>query len=145
MKVKQNVDQILIAPRDLQLVLRVQRLNVLGPLELTHSRQIHQHYARVDAERSVERMSCKSIVPAHVLVLVLRRQGGHLRGIEVLELRPDALDGRQEQRVRVHVQNGIDVLEDGLRDSCTLLYSVSTDIIYEIFSPAGRDAAMRTA
>lgn len=106
---KQNVDQILIAPRDLQLVLLVQWQYVVHPVEVTHARQVHQHHTGIDAQRAVKRMPRESIVPADVFVLVLRRQARDLAGIEILEQRPDAIDGRHEQRVGVDVQHGVGV------------------------------------
>ena len=48
MKVENDVDDVLVAPRDLQLVLSVDGHHVIHPLKFPHPRQVHQHHAGVD-------------------------------------------------------------------------------------------------
>ena len=43
-----DVDEVLIAPGDAELVLLVVRNDVTQPVDLTHAGQIHQHHSRVD-------------------------------------------------------------------------------------------------
>jgi hypothetical protein len=89
MIVKENIQQALIAPRYIVLVLLIEREHFFDELELAHSSQIHEHDTRVEAELAVVGMSSESIVPAHVGVLVLGRQRRQVSPIEVLEVVPD--------------------------------------------------------
>lgn len=82
MKMKENVEQTLIAPRDVVLVRVVEGLDLVDEAELAHARQVHEHDARVEAERAVVRMPRESIVPAHVRVLVFGRERRQLRAVE---------------------------------------------------------------
>lgn len=49
MVVEDDVNYVLVAPRDLQLVLLVNWDDVPRPLEFAHAREIHQHHPRIDA------------------------------------------------------------------------------------------------
>ena len=51
MEVEDDVDDVLVAPRDLGLVLLVDRDDVLLPAKVPHPRQVHQHHAGIDACR----------------------------------------------------------------------------------------------
>jgi hypothetical protein len=48
MKMKDDVDDVLITPNDRELVFLVDRYHVFSPAERSHARQIHEHYPRVD-------------------------------------------------------------------------------------------------
>lgn len=95
-KVEEDVDQVLVAPRQLHFVLFVKRHYLFLPLKLAQPSEIHHHHARVYAQGTVEGVSREAIVPADVLVLVLRYQGRYLRGIKELELVPNVRNRRDE-------------------------------------------------
>lgn len=61
--VEVNVDQVLIAPNQFASILTEQRLDSLGPLLSSHTSQIHDHHARIDAVIAIEWMSSKFVVP----------------------------------------------------------------------------------
>ena len=49
MVVEDDIDDVLVAPRDFQFELGEDRLQVTLPVELAHPSQVHQHHARVNA------------------------------------------------------------------------------------------------
>lgn len=114
MIVEENVDDVLIAPRDAQFILLVYGQHLSFPIEVTHSGEIHQHDARIDAKRTVKGMSGEAIVPADAAVLLLRTKGYHLAGVEFAEEFPNMPDRRQEQGIGVHVEHGLNSLEQRL-------------------------------
>lgn len=103
MIVEQDVDDVLITPYQLQSVLFVDWHDVLFPLEVPHSGEIHQHDAGIHAQIAVVRMTSEPIVPTGIFVLVLGCHAGKLRRIEVAEHRPQLLNRRQEYCIRIHV------------------------------------------
>lgn len=120
MIVKYYVDDILVAPGDLQSVLLVYRNHVVGPTKLPHSRQVHQHHSGIDAQLAVIRMFGESVVPAGVGILVFRAEGRQLARVHFLELVPDLLRWRQKQSVRVHVEHRVRVVQHSLKYIKTL-------------------------
>lgn len=80
-----------------------------------HPGHVHEHDAGVDARPAVERVAGKAAVPGDARLLVLRGHGGQLGGVEPGQEGPQAVDGLQEQDVRVHVHDGVHVLEDQLQ------------------------------
>lgn len=72
-------------------------------------RHVHQHDSRVDARPAVEGVAGEAVVPRDAGLLVLRSHGSQLRGIKVGEEGPEAVDGLQEEDVRIHVQDGVHV------------------------------------
>ena len=106
---EQYINEILITPGDLRLVLLVQRHNLLGPVKLAHPRQVHEHHTRVQPGEAVVRVPTEPIVPPDVGDLVLGGHGGKLRGVELLEVGPDLLQRAHEEDVRVDVENGIHI------------------------------------
>ena len=50
-------------------------------------------------------MPGKAVVPARPRGLMLGRQSGGMRRVEVIEMRPQVIDRAQEQNVSVHVHN----------------------------------------
>lgn len=104
MKVEQNVQQTLVAPSDVVLVDIVERKKFIDKIELSHSGEIHEHDARVEAKLAIVGMPRKSIIPAHVGIFVFGRQGRKLTAIKLLKVTPYFLQIGQKQHVRVHVQ-----------------------------------------
>lgn len=47
MKMKYNIDDILITPCDFQFILFVNWYNIVGPTKCSHACEIHQHDTRV--------------------------------------------------------------------------------------------------
>lgn len=72
-------------------------------------RHVHQHDSRVDARPAVEGVAGEAVVPGDAGLLVLRSHCSQLRGIKIGEEGPEAVDGLQEQDVRIHVQDGVHV------------------------------------
>lgn len=71
---KQYVEQTLITPRYVVLVSVVEWVNLVDEMKFAHAGQVHEHDARVEAERAVEGMTRETIVPAHVGILVFGRE-----------------------------------------------------------------------
>lgn len=113
--VEDDVDDVLVAPGDLHPVLLVDGDDVLGPLEVAHPGEVHEHDARVDAEFAVVGMTGEAVVPAGVRVLVLGAQGCHLAGVHLPEVVPDDFWRAQENGVGVDVENRVGVVEQRLR------------------------------
>ena len=101
---KENVEETLIAPRDVVLVLVVDGQHVAHEVNVAHAGQIHEHHARVESEPAVVRVARESVVPAHVGLLVLGCQRSYLRLIEMCEVLPHVGQVREKQHVRVDVQ-----------------------------------------
>lgn len=78
MKVKKNVDNVLVSPGDLQFVLMVDGQDVVNPAKCTHSSEIHQHNPRVDTQGPIIGVPGESVVPACGPVFVLWGKGCHL-------------------------------------------------------------------
>ena len=62
-KMEENVDKILIAPCNLQLVLVIVRHDFLSPSKVAHPGQVHKHDARIHTGLSVIRMAGKPVIP----------------------------------------------------------------------------------
>lgn len=114
MMVKYYVDDVLIAPGNLQSVFLVYGNHVVGPTKLPHSRQIHQHHSGIDAQLAIVRMLGESIVPAGVGILVLGAEGRQLAGVHLFKLVPDLVRWREKQSIRVHVEHRVRVVQHRL-------------------------------
>ena len=90
MKMKQNIDEILIAPGDLCLPLSIQWYDFICPVKTSHSGQVHQHDTWIQTCETVVWMTSKSIVPADVGNFVLGRHGSKLRRVELFKEVPDS-------------------------------------------------------
>lgn len=88
MKMKKNIQQALVTPWYRSFVLCIQWKNLLDKLEFSHSSQIHQHYARVQAEFAIIRMPGESIIPSHIGILMFRGQCSQMCAIKFLEMCP---------------------------------------------------------
>jgi len=60
-------------------------------------------------------MAREAVVPAGGVVLVFGRHGRHLRGVHDAKVAPHVHRRRQEDRVRVHVEQRVDVQQQTLR------------------------------
>lgn len=83
-------------------------------VHVPHPGHVHEHDARVDARPAVERVAGEAVVPGDAGLLVLRGHGSQLGGIKLGQERPQAVDGLQEEDVRVDVHGRVDVLQDQL-------------------------------
>ena len=77
-------------------------------------RHVHEHDPRVDARPAVERVAGEAVVPGDAGLLVLGGHGRQLGGVEARQERPQSVHGLQEEDVRVHVYDRVDVPEDQL-------------------------------
>lgn len=78
-------------------------LEVLSP----HPGHVHEHHSRVHACAPVVRVPGEAVVPSDPGLLVLRRHGGDLCGVESLQQRPDVINRSQEEDIRVDVQQRV--------------------------------------
>ena len=79
-----------------------------------HPGHVHEHDPRVDARPAVERVAGEAVVPGDAGLLVLGGHGRQLGGVEARQERPQSVHGLQEEDVRVHVYDRVDVPEDQL-------------------------------
>ena len=73
-EMKVNIQQTLIAPCNIIFVFSIECEYFVNKIGFSHSRQIHEHYARVKSQSAVVRMPGKSVIPAHVFHFVFWRQ-----------------------------------------------------------------------
>jgi hypothetical protein len=63
MKMKKNIDYVLVAPGNFQFVLLVNGQDIFNPAKCSHSSEIHKHHSRIDTERTVVWVTGKTVVP----------------------------------------------------------------------------------
>lgn len=113
--VEDNIEEVLVSPGDVVLVLLVKRMEKILPRQTAGNqatlkqcpadpRQVHQHYARVDPRCAVERVPGEAAVPADLGHLVLRGHRCQLGPVEGPQQQPDVVHGPQEQNISVHVE-----------------------------------------
>ena len=72
----------------------------------------------------VVRMSCKSVIPPNMGILMLWGKGCNVGGVEIVKKSPNGIHGLQEEDVCVHVQNQFNVRQDILQSNTS--YETST-------------------
>ena len=78
-------------------------------------------------QRVDKRVAGKAVVPAHVGVLVFRRQGNQLGGVEALEESPQLVEGADKQDVSVHVDQGVHLSQESLQQEALQCYTIICD------------------
>jgi hypothetical protein len=61
--VKEDIDDILVPPGDLELVFMIDGQYIFQPTKTSHSSQVHQHHTGIDSQRTVVRVPSKPVVP----------------------------------------------------------------------------------
>lgn len=80
-----------------------------------HPRHVHEHDPRVDPCPAVKRVAGEAVVPSNTWLFVFWGHGSQLGGVKLWQESPEAVYGLQEEDVRIHVHNGVHVLEDELK------------------------------
>ena len=105
-----DVERLLVESAEQVAVLVDVLHDLVDELELAHARQVHENDARVDAVVAVVGQLAAPVVRT-LGVEAVGRHGRYLLVVEVGELRPELLERRHHQYVRVQVDERVDVRE----------------------------------
>lgn len=78
-EVEEDVDEILVAENDAQIVACEDRRHFLLPVSRSHPCEVHEHHARVESKLTEVRMPRESRIPAEIFTFRLRCQSCELR------------------------------------------------------------------